>query len=64
MEQKLSSTVIEEALQADQTGELAAEITKRLQAISAKLENDFRQLNTQEIHKQIMAAQQAVDGAE
>ncbi len=64
MEEKLFTTVLEEALHADQTGELATEINQRLQTISVQLENDFRQLNTQYVHNQIMAAQQAVASAQ
>ncbi len=64
MEEKLFTSVIEEALHADQTGELVNEINQRLQTISVQLENDFRQLNTQQMHSQIMTAQQAVASAQ
>lgn len=64
MEEKLFTTVLEEALHADQTGELAIEITQRLQTLSLRLDNDFRQPTTQEMHKQIMAAQQTVAAAQ
>ncbi|MCE2870487.1 MAG: hypothetical protein LW714_03625 [Oxalobacteraceae bacterium] len=64
MDEKIFTTVLEEALHTDQTGKLAIEITQRLQTLSLRLDNDVRQPTTQEVHKQITAAQQAIAGAQ
>ena len=57
-------TPLQEALHNDATGQLANEISQRLQEISQRLEKNKQQLNSVDDHTDITAAQQAVASAQ
>lgn len=54
---------LEERLEADESGELLADLVKRLEMLHLSLRERRRQLNPPEAYRQIQAALDAVDGA-
>jgi len=62
--EKIFISVLQEALHNDPNGQLESEISKRLNDISQRLEKNQQQLNSQEVHNDINAAQQAVASAQ
>jgi hypothetical protein len=63
-DEKIFICVLHEALHNDPNGQLESEISKRLNNISQRLEKNQQQLNSQEVHNDINAAQQAVASAQ
>ena len=63
-DEKIFISVLQEALHNDPNGQLESEISNRLNDISQRLEKNQQQLNSQEVHNDINAAQQAVAGAQ
>ena len=62
--EKIFISVLQEALQNDPNGQLESEISQRLNDIFQRLEKNQQQLNSQKVHNDINAAQQAVAGAQ
>lgn len=63
-DEKIFISVLQEALHNDTTGQLEREISQRLNEIAQRLEKNQQQLNSQKVHNDINAAQQAVAGAQ
>ena len=63
-DEKIFISILQEALHNDTTGQLESEVSQRLKDIAQRLEKNQQQLNSQEVHNDINAAQQAVAGAQ